>query len=68
MRLRLNMAKIAKEGFSRAAMERIKFLLKKPRTEVGEQKMWGVEFLGHQKVKAALQTHLAMLLQNQTSG
>jgi len=34
MRLALNMAKMGKEGFSRAATEEWQPLLKKPRTEV----------------------------------
>jgi hypothetical protein len=34
MLLLLNMAKMAKEGFSRAAIEEIKYLIKKPRAEV----------------------------------
>jgi len=47
MRLALNMSKIAKEGFSRAAMEEMKYLIKKPRGEVREEKKRGVEFPGH---------------------
>ena len=31
MRLALNIAKMAKEGFSRAAMEETKYIIKKPR-------------------------------------
>jgi len=68
MRLALNMAKMAKEGFSRAAIEETKDLIKKPRAEVREEKKWGVEFPGHKKVKAAIQIHPALLRQNQTSG
>jgi hypothetical protein len=68
MRLALNMAKMAKEGFSYATIEETKYLFKKPRAEVREEKKWGVEFPGHQKVNAAIQRHLAMLRQNQTCG
>jgi len=68
MRLALNMAKMAKEGFSRATIEKTKYLIKKPRAEVWEEKKQGVEFPGHNKVKAAIQRHPAMLRQNQTSG
>jgi len=64
----LNMAKMAKEGFSRAAIEETKYLIKKPHAEVREEKKQGVEFPGHDKVKAAIQRHPAMLRQNQTSG
>jgi len=68
MRLALNTAKMAKEGFSLAAIEQTKYLIKKLRAEVREEKKRGVEFPGHNKVKAAIQRHLAMLGQNQTSG
>jgi hypothetical protein len=54
MRLALNMAKMAKEGFSCAAIEETKYLIKKPRAEVREEKKWGVKFPGHKKVKAAI--------------
>jgi hypothetical protein len=68
MRLALNMAKMAKKGFLRATIEETKYLIKKPCAEVQEQKKRGVEFAGHNKVKAAIQRHPAMLRQNQTSG
>jgi len=68
MRLALNMAKVAKEGFSRAAIEETKYLINKPRAEVLEEMKQGVEFPGHKKAKAAIQRHLAMLRQNQMSG
>jgi len=68
MRLALNMAKMAKEDFSRAAIEETKYLIKKPPAEVREENKWGVEFPGHKKVKAAIQRHPAMLRQNQKSG
>jgi hypothetical protein len=68
MRLELNMAKMAKEGVLRAAMEETKYLIKKQHAEVREEKKLGVEFSGHNEVKAAIQRHQAMLHQNQTSG
>jgi len=68
MRLALNMAKMAKEGFSCAAIEETKSLIEKPRAEVREEKMRGVEFPGHKTIKAAIQRHPAMLPHNQTSG
>jgi len=67
MRLALNMAKMAKKGSLRTALEGTKYLIKKPRAEVREEKKRGVEFPGHKEVKAAIQRHPAMLLQNQTS-
>jgi len=68
MRLALNMAQMAKEGFSRAAIEETKQLNKKLRAKVREEKKRGVEFPGHTEVKAAIQRHPAMLRHNQTSG
>jgi len=61
------MAKMAKEGFSCAAIEEMKYLIKKSRAEVREETKRGVEFPGHKKVKAVIQRHQAMLHQNQTS-
>jgi hypothetical protein len=68
MRLALNMAKIAKEGFSYATMEETKYLIKKPHTQVREEHMRGVEFFGHQRVKAVIDRHPAMLPLYHTSG
>jgi len=68
MRVALNMAKMAKEGFSRASMEATNYLIRKARAEVREEKKQGVEFPAHKKVKAVIERHPAMLRQNQTSG
>jgi hypothetical protein len=68
MRLALNMAKIAKEGFSRAVIEETKYLNKKPRAEVSEEKKRGVELHRLKKVKAAIQRQPAILRHNQSSG
>jgi len=68
MRLALNMAKIANQGFSCTVIEEKINFIKKPRAEVPEQKKRGVEFPGHNKVKAAIQRHPVMLRQNQSSG
>jgi len=67
MRLALNMGKMAKEGFSHAAIEETKYLIKKPRAEVWEEMKRDVDFPEHKKVKAAIQRHPAMLHQNQMS-
>jgi len=64
MRLALNMARMAKGGFSRAAIEKTQYLIKKSRTEVREEKKRGVEFPGHRKVKAAMERHPAMVYEN----
>jgi hypothetical protein len=68
MRLALNMAKMAKGGISRAAIEETQQLIKKPRAEVREEKKRGVEFPGHNKVKAAIERHPAMFRENHTDG
>jgi hypothetical protein len=62
------MAKMANEGFSRAAMEEMKYLTKKPPAKVREEKKQGVEFSGYNKVKAVIQRQLAKLRQNHMSG
>jgi hypothetical protein len=51
----LNMAKMAKEGFSRAAIEETRYLIMKPYAEVRDDKKQGVECPGHKKVKAVIQ-------------
>jgi len=61
MRPALNMAKIAEEGFSRAAIGETQQLIKKPCAEVREEKTRGVLFPGPDKVKAAIETHQAMV-------
>jgi len=68
MRLALNMAKIAKGGFSRATIEETQQLIKKPGTEVREKKKRGVEFPGHQKVKAVTERHQAMVYKHRLAG
>jgi hypothetical protein len=68
MRLALNLAKMAQEGFSRTAIEETKYFIKKPRAEVRGEMKRGLEFPVPTKVKAAIQRQPAMLPQNQTSG
>jgi len=55
MRLALNMAEMAKGGFSRAATEEMQHLIKKPHAEVREEKTRSVGFPGQSKVKAAIE-------------
>jgi hypothetical protein len=68
MRLALNMTKMAKEGFLRAAIEEAKYLIETPHSNVQEEKQRGVQFPWHKKMKAAIQRHPAMLRQNEMSG
>jgi len=63
-----NMAKMAKGGFSRDAIEETQQQIKKPRAEVREEKKQGVEFPGHQMLKAAMERHPAMVYKNHTAG
>jgi len=68
MRLALNMAKMGNVGFSRAAIKETRFKIKKPQAEVREEMKWGVDFPRHNNVKAARETHPAMLRENQMDG
>jgi hypothetical protein len=68
MRLALNMGKMAKGGFSRDVIEETQYLIDKPRAEVREVMKRDVEFPGHEKVKAAMERHPAMIPQNQSDG
>ena len=61
MRLTLNLAKMAKGGFSRATIGETQCLIMKPCVEVREEKKWYVEFPRHRKVKAAIEQHPAMV-------
>jgi hypothetical protein len=68
MLLELNMAKMTKEGFSNAAINETKYLIKTPGAKVREETKWGVESPGHKTLKIVIQRHPAMLRQNHTSG
>jgi hypothetical protein len=48
MRLAWNMAKMAKDGFSHAAIVETKYLIKTPRAVVREEIKLGVEFPGNE--------------------
>jgi len=68
MHLALNIAKRAKERFSRAAFEETQQVIKKPGAKVREEKKWGGVFPRHNKVKAAIEGHPANVRENQTDG
>jgi len=55
MHLALNLAKIAKGGFSCAAIDETQQLIKRPRTEVREENRRGVAFPSHDMVKAVIE-------------
>ena len=62
------MAKMAKGEFSHTAIEETQQLIKKPGTEIQEEKKWGVVFPGHNTVKAAIDTYPVMVRDNQMDG
>jgi len=66
MCLALNMAKMVKQRFSRAPIEETQQLIKKPHAKVREEKKRGVVFPRHNKVKAAIERHPAMIRENHT--
>jgi len=66
MHLALNMANMANEVFSRATIEDIQKRIKTPCAKVWEEKKRGVVFPGHNKVKAAIERHPAMVRENST--
>jgi len=68
LRLALNIAKMAKGGFSRTAIEEMQFLINTLWAKVWLEMKLGVEFPGHRNVKAAMERHSAMLRENQTDG
>jgi hypothetical protein len=68
MCLALNMSNKAKGGLLHAVMELMQYLITKSRTEVRDEKSWGVKFPEHTKVMAAIDRHVAMLCQNQMDG
>jgi len=68
MHLALDVPKMARGGFSRAAIEKTQQLIKKPHAKVREEKKWGVEFPTRNKVKAAIERHPAMVRENQKDG
>jgi hypothetical protein len=61
IRLAFNMAKMAKGGCSRAALQVTQYVIKIPCAEVREEKKRGVQFPGHNNVKAAKERHPAMI-------
>jgi hypothetical protein len=64
----LNMVKIAKSGYSRAAIQNTQYQIKHPHDEDPNEQKWGFELLGHNRVKAAIERHTVMLRPNQMDG
>jgi len=62
--LALIMAKMAKWGFSRTAMEQMNYLINKLCAHIREVHMLGVKIPGHRKVNAGIERPLPMLHQN----
>jgi hypothetical protein len=63
--LALNMAKLAKRGWSYSAMEKSQYQIKKPCAKAQEEKMWGVESPAQSKLKAVTGRHPVMVPNNQ---
>jgi len=68
MRLALNMAKMAQERFSRAAIDETEQLISKPHAEVRDEKKRAVVFPGHNTVKAVIERPPSMVRENQMDG
>jgi hypothetical protein len=68
MRLALNMANMAKGGFSWASIQETQQIIKTLRAKVREEKKRSVEFSGYSKVKAVTEGHPAMVRGNQMDG
>jgi len=68
MRLALNMAKMGKEGMSRAATEETQQLIEKPHAKVRDKKKWGVVLPRHRKVKGVINRHRTKDRENQMDG
>jgi hypothetical protein len=68
MRLLLNMAKMAKGGFSDAEIEETQDLIRKPHTNLRAETKRAVEFTGHKKVKVAIECYPAMVCKNHSAG
>jgi len=61
MHLALNMAKMAKGGFSRTTITETQYLIKKPHAKMREKQKQGVVFPANQEAKCVIQRLPAML-------
>jgi len=68
MYLVVNMAKIARGGFSCPTVEDTQQLIKKPRAKDQEEKKHVVEFPGHETMKSEIERHPAMVFKNHKAG
>ena len=68
MRPALNIAKRAAWGFSCTTDDETQYLINTPHSGVWEDTKQGVALPGYSKVKAALERHPAMVLENQMDG
>jgi len=68
MHFAFNMAKMARREFSRAAIEEMQQLIKKPHAAVQKRKKRGVVLPSHNKGHAAIERHSAIVHENQTDG
>jgi len=68
LRAALNIDKMAQWWFSCTTKEETQHLIKKPWAKYQAERMQGVVFPGHDKVRAAIERHLAMDHENRTDG
>jgi len=64
MLLALNIAKMAKGGFSGATIEELQHLIEKPHAKKRAMQKQGVVVPRYKEGKAAIESHLAVLCQN----
>ena len=67
IRLALNVAKMAKEGFLGAATEETQCPITPPNADIRVEKKRRVQIPGHTNVDPAIERHPAMLRQKQTA-
>ena len=66
MHLALTMPKMAKGVFSHVKKDETQWLIKKPWADIQEVQKWGVEFPALRQLKAAIESHPAMVHENHT--
>jgi hypothetical protein len=68
MHLASNIMKIATGGLLRTPMQKKQYVIKKPRSKVRDEKKQAVQYPGYEKVKTAIDNHLAIFPQNHMAG
>ena len=68
MRIVLNMINAATNGISRAGIEEMKHLIKKPCAEIWQEMRQGMELPSHKSVKVVIEKHPSMIYDNHVPG